>query len=109
MGIDKFRKLAKGRVNQEDLTAYIRTVLETEDETPRERAIMEVLLNGKGLGVRPQDQISWWDAYNAINEWMLYQRGRNVDNRLASAWFGDGYLLDQRAFMIADAFMAKAA
>jgi hypothetical protein len=109
MGIDKFRKLAKGRVNQEDLTAYIRTVLETENETPRERAIMEVLLNGRGLGVREQDRISWWDAYNAINEWMLYQRGRNTDNRLASAWFGDGYLLDQRAFMIADAFMAKAA
>ena len=68
MGIDKFRKLAKSNVNQKDLTAYIRTVLETENETPRERAIMEVLLNGRGLGVREQDRISWWDAYNAINE-----------------------------------------
>jgi phage/plasmid-like protein (TIGR03299 family) len=106
---DKYRRLAKSNVNQNDLTKYIRAVLQTEDVTPRENAIMDVLFNGRGIGTRPQDRISWWDAYNAINEWMLYHRGRSADSRLASAWFGDGYLLDQTAFRLADDFMAKAA
>jgi hypothetical protein len=95
---EQYAKLARARINQDDLTGYIRAVLETEDETPRERAIMDVLLNGRGLGVREQDVVTYWDAYNAINEWMLWQRGQTADNRLASAWFGDGYILDRRAF-----------
>jgi phage/plasmid-like protein (TIGR03299 family) len=99
--MEQYRLLAKKRINKKDITAYIREVLQTEDETPREKAIMEVLLNGRGLGVREADKLAWWDAYNAINEWMLYNRGQSADNRLASAWFGDGYLLDQRAFDIA--------
>jgi len=106
---DKYRRLANSNVNQDDLIKYIRAVLQTEDVTRRETAIMNVLFNGRGLGTRPQDRISWWDAYNAINEWMLYYRGRSVDSRLASAWFGDGYLLDQAAFQLADDFVAKAA
>ena len=95
---EQYAKLARARINQDDLTGYIRVVLETEDETPRERAIMDVLLNGRGLGVREQDVVTYWDAYNAINEWMLWRRGQSADNRLASAWFGDGYILDRRAF-----------
>ena len=98
---EQYAKLAKVQINQTDLTGYIREVLQTEVETPRERAILDVLMNGKGLGVREADKITWWDAYNSINEWMLYQKGSNAENRLASAWFGDGYTLDQRAFEVA--------
>jgi len=109
--IDKYQKMAKMPINKKDFQKYVRQVLSTDiEESAREKQIFDMLLNGKGgLGTDDFSKASWWHAYNAINEWALYQRGRSAENRLASAWFGDGYTLDVKAFQIADDFVSKAA
>ena len=106
--IDRFQKMAKTAISKPDLAKYVRQVLGTADETPREKQILETLINGKG-GIGIDGIPTFWDAYNAINEWILYSKGQSPDRRLASAWFGDGRVLDVHAFQIADEFMAKAA
>jgi len=98
---DQYAILAKTPINQEDLVEYVREVIQKTEETPTERKIIQTLHFGRGGVVNKDERTTWWDAYNAINEYMLYQRGANPDNRLKSAWFGDGYLIDQRAFDIA--------
>ena len=38
-----------------------------------------------------------WGAYNAITEYIGYERGANDDTRLEQAWFGAGAALNKRA------------
>lgn len=42
-----------------------------------------------------------WSAFNAVTYLVDHQAGRGVDTRLASAWYGDGKLLKQRALDLA--------
>ena len=111
--IEDYRLMAKKEISQADLRKYLRIILEVPEEVPldvisrNEKAIMAVLEGGKGLGVRANGP-TVWDAYNAVNEWGLYHRGGQQDRRLASAWFGEQYKMDLRAFDVA-LEMAKAA
>jgi hypothetical protein len=41
-----------------------------------------------------------WAAYNAVNEYLQYERGNDEDSRLDKLWFGDGANLNQRALGI---------
>lgn len=102
-----YRDLANNQVSEADLKKYIRVVLNVEPglETPREKAVIERLINGRGgIGTDDLSKATWWDAYNAVNEWMVWERGRSNDTRLASVWFGDGYTMDQRALTTAFEF-----
>lgn len=102
--VKQYRKLAKARVvKEEDMRKYIRLALDINEDksnTPRENSVIQVILNGKGLGVRGEG-VTLWDLYNGVNEWGLYHRGRTDDARLNSMWFADGYAMDQRALQTA--------
>lgn len=124
-----FKKLASKPINERDMIKYIRKVfpkavqaMETPGIEPvnedllnavieatgsldelsrREESIMNVLNGGRGKETRGKKGITYWDAYNAVNEWGLYERGRSDDSRIASAWFGQQKADDQRALAIA--------
>ena len=44
---------------------------------------------------------TWWGAYNAVTEFLSYERGRSEDTRLDSLWFGQGANLNRKALQIA--------
>jgi phage/plasmid-like protein (TIGR03299 family) len=65
--------------------------------TTRNREKVEELFDG-GMG---HDQIrgTAWAALNAVAEYTDWVRGKD-DNRVASAWFGDGRKMKQKAFEV---------
>lgn len=99
--IETYRLLASKEINQEDLKKYVKTVLGLE--TPldtlsrKETSILDTIQNGIGTQLRDGEKITLWDAYNGVNEWGLYVRGTDQNNRLNTAWFGDGSITDGRA------------
>ncbi len=51
-------------------------------------AIMKAFEEGKGTDNKAS-RGSYWTAYNAVTEWMSYDRGQKQDTRLNSLWFGE--------------------
>lgn len=107
--VDIFRTLAQKEINQEDLIKYVKTVLGLEtpiDTLSRiEKNILETIETGIGSKLH-EGKITLWDAYNGINEWGLYTRGTDQNNRIDKAWFGDGNVLDGKALDYAIKFAA---
>ena len=44
---------------------------------------------------------TWWAGLNAVGEYLAYERGRSVDARVSSLWFGEGSNLNRRALKTA--------
>lgn len=105
---DTYRIWAEKYINQDDLEKYIRLVFKKDISEPSkiEENVLEILRTGK-VGGQPEKP-TLWDAYNAVNEFLVWERGESADNRLDSAWFGDGKRIDQRAFEIADEWLKAA-
>jgi len=40
---------------------------------------------------------NYWGAYNAVNEYLNYFRGKTQDNTLNSLWFGDSNRINKKA------------
>ena len=92
---EQYRFLASKDFNQKDIQAYVKVVLgiektPDEDIKTRTRNIMDevmTLIEGpkqSATNVRG----TWWAAYNGFNEYLNYNKGRTVSNRLDSLWFG---------------------
>lgn len=109
---EQFKWLASREINEADLIRYVRIAFNPEFEkelennilegkatelilTPMENKVVELFESGIGSGM-PKGR-TWWGAYNAVNEYLMYHRGRSVDNRLNSVWFADGYSVNKRA------------
>jgi len=102
--IEQYKILANRDINSSDLEKYVKIVLTDSDEadtilTPTQNRIIDLFENGIGSDLPKMK--TWWGAYNSVNEWLMYHRGRSVDNRLASVWYADGYNLNKRALDIA--------
>lgn len=104
---EQFRLLARKSINQADLRRYVQKVFQVEDEKkagPRMLNVMEEVCRlaeeGRGNDL-PSVRGTLWTAYNGVSEWLSYERGRNIDNRLNSLWFGDGANLNRQALQAA--------
>ncbi len=110
--IEQYRWLANRDINQADLERYVKITFQPdfEDElaaldggneaidmtlSPSQNQVIQLFESGIGSGTSKAK--TWWGAYNAVNEWLMYHRGRSASNRLNSVWFADGYNLNRRA------------
>jgi phage/plasmid-like protein (TIGR03299 family) len=104
---EQYRKLARAKINRTDLRRYIRKVFDVaEDEkvSTRQQNIFDTIERyfdtGRGAKI-PSIKGTAWVAYNAVNEYLAYEAGRNQDSRLNALWFGAGAQTDRRALELA--------
>ena len=93
---EQYRFLAGKQFNQKDIEKYVKVMLDIKvadsEIKTRTRNIMDEIL---GLIEGPKQSAAnvrgtWWAAYNGFNEYLNYNKGRTVDNRLDTLWFGTG-------------------
>jgi phage/plasmid-like protein (TIGR03299 family) len=107
---EQYRQLARRKINRADLRKYIRKVFDLgEDEkvSTRQANILATVEryfdSGRGTEL-PAVKGTVWAAYNAVNEYLAYERGRSADSRLDSLWFGQAAAIDRQALQIATEF-----
>lgn len=57
--------------------------------------------SGRGTDAAPQSTGTYWQAYNAVTEYLTHDRGKDSDKRLNSLWFGDSAKMNSRALQTA--------
>ncbi len=100
------KQLSQRSVSPQEAENYIRAVLDepvlTDDPTTDSKAFQRIsgLYQGEGMGSElVSANGTAWGLLNAFTEYVdHHRRARNQDNRLDSAWFGQGALLKQKAF-----------
>lgn len=100
------KQLSQRPVSPQEVDSFIRTVLNepefTEENVQGSKMFQTVnsLYQGKGMGSELSSASgAAWGLVNAMTEYVdHHRRARNQDNRLDSAWFGQGALLKQKAF-----------
>jgi len=111
---DEYRYLASRQINKGDLEKYIKIVCdvqdtEEEDISTRTKNIMtrieELYEGGRGTEIAGVTG-TWWGAYNAVTEYLNYEKGRNANNRMNSLWFGQGSVQSRDALVAAVALSA---
>lgn len=109
------RRLAKQKVNDAFCTAFLKMLLPPPVVTEKNRdgtksvkpgniedtrgykAIMG-LFRGEAMGAGlPEANGTAWGLLNAVTQYVDHGRGRSASSRLASAWFGDGAALKDKA------------
>jgi phage/plasmid-like protein (TIGR03299 family) len=101
---EQYRKLSRCKVDRTDIRKYVKLALEMADDemaySTRQRNILECVvglcLNGVG-----NDGKTAWSAFNGVTHYTTHVYGRSADNRLRSAWYGEGKRLNDRAFDLA--------
>lgn len=103
-----YQQLARRDIVQDDLEKYIKLVFNSDKVVEAQGNLSQLqnkkLINeiqplfekGRGndmAGVKG----TAWGAYNAISEYLQYNRGADEQVRLDSLWFGQGASLNQRA------------
>lgn len=103
---EQYKNLATKNINQQDLKAYVKKVLEIEDDADASKRslnqmeeVIRLFEEGRGNNI-PSVKGTWWAAYNGFTEWLSYERGTE-NNRLNSLWFGDSANLNKKALEIA--------
>jgi len=108
---DQFRFLASKNFNQKDVDLYVKKILGIEkkveeDIKVRTRKIIDDIMSRiegpkqSAANVRG----TWWAAYNGVNEYLNYSKGRTVDNRVDSLWFGQNANMNMKALSLATEF-----
>ena len=100
------KQLSQRTVSPQEADSFIRAVLNepefTEENVQGSKMFQTVnsLYQGKGMGSELSSASGTaWGLVNAMTEYVdHHRRARNQDNRLDSAWFGQGAILKQKAF-----------
>jgi phage/plasmid-like protein (TIGR03299 family) len=102
MSAEKYTWLASRKsINKADLEAYTRAVFNLGDKptidlssTAQSKLFTINELFESGIGNRGE---SWYDAYNAVTEYLSHRAGRSVDTRYNSLWYGSAANTSQLA------------
>lgn len=104
---EQYRFLASKGVNKSDLEKYVKLVFNTKEDKDVEDVEMKeakleriatLFENGRGASDLTHN---YWGAFNAVNEYLNYDSGRTVDNRLQSLWIGQAAQTNQKALDVA--------
>lgn len=94
--IGQYQRLSAKEINNEDLKRYVTIVFEIKD-TRRSVIYPEVVRLFNDEAERGMAGPTLWGAYNAVNTYLNYFRGKTQDNTLDSLWFGDSAAVNSRA------------
>ena len=107
----QYRLLASKDINQQDLEKYVKKVFAinktgiaaltetTEGADSGSRVLAKIIPlfeSGRGNDL-PGVKGTLWGAYNAITEYVQYERGKDESIRLDNTWFGTGAALNRKA------------
>jgi len=106
--VEEARVLADRKVSRKDAIAYFLDLFygdkEEIDENSkpvqkRMAAIIDIFNNGVGQQTAGAHNTAW-GLHNAVTRFVDHERvARSVDNRINSAWFGDGQRLKMKSFV----------
>jgi phage/plasmid-like protein (TIGR03299 family) len=101
-----YRRMAATGVRREDLETYVRQVFEItkiadpEMRAKREKKMFEIVTKnfetGRGAELASANG-TVWGLYNAVTEYLSYERGHEQDTRLKALWFGHSAQTNQKA------------
>ena len=103
---EQYKYLASKMFNTADLVKYVKIILDIDLSTPsseiktRTNNVMNDILarvEGEKQSL-PGVEGTWWAAYNGVNEYLNYEKGRTANNRIDSLWFGLNANSNKRAF-----------
>lgn len=106
---EQYRMLTTKDINSKDLEKYIKIVFNTTAklvevggntaDLSNKRIIEQIVpLFEKGRGNDMAEiKGTMWAAYNAVNEYLQYERGSDNSNRMDNMWFGDSARLNKKA------------
>lgn len=106
---DEYKLLAAKGINQADVRKYVKIILDVEnvadaDLPTKTKNIMgeifAMIETGRGQK-NPLVQGTMWAAYNGVNEYLNYSKGRNASNRMDTLWFGQNATLNEKALKVA--------
>jgi phage/plasmid-like protein (TIGR03299 family) len=104
---EQYRLLARRDIAQADLRKYVRRVLKLDDQeqvstrtSNQIENIVRLFETGRGNDL-PSISGSYWAAYNAVSEFLGYERGRSQQSRLDSLWFGEAASMNRHALQVA--------
>lgn len=105
----QYRMLTQKDINSKDLEKYVKIVFNTTQKLAEvggdlsslsnKRILEQVIpLFEKGRGNDMKEiKGTYWAAYNAVNEYLQYERGTDNQNRMDNMWFGDSARLNKKA------------
>jgi phage/plasmid-like protein (TIGR03299 family) len=105
----QYRMLTQKDINSKDLEKYVKIVFNTHQKLAEVGGDLGSLSNKKILEAvvplfekgRGNDMAeikgTYWAAYNAVNEYLQYERGSDNSNRMDNMWFGDSARLNKKA------------
>ena len=105
--VKQYNQLASRQIKSTDLVKYVRIVfgLKERHRTPAQEkqekivpSVVRLFENGRGSRTAGAN---YWGAYNAVNEYLNYFRGKTQDNTLNSLWFGNSASLNKKALEVA--------
>lgn len=98
--IKQYNKLASKEIDSGSLIKYVRKVFDIE-KTGGDKLLPKIIyLFENGRGSR-EAGATYWGAYNAVNEYCNYFRGKTQQNTLNSIWFGESAELNKKALNVA--------
>lgn len=106
---EQYRALAKSDVNQKDLEAYVDVVFhnpslaQQRKELARKKqieSIQKLFETGYGAELKSAKG-TYWGLYNAVTQYLSYEKGKGEDSRLNSLWFGHSNNVNQRSLDLA--------
>jgi phage/plasmid-like protein (TIGR03299 family) len=107
---EQYRMLTRKDINRQDLEKFVKLVfvgekyveMEKQGLNPASRILENVIPlfeKGRGNDIASIKNTAW-AAYNAVNEYLQYERGTDEDLRMDKMWFGDSATLNQKALAI---------
>jgi len=106
---EQYRFLTSKEINHKDLEKYVKIVFNTTAKLAEVNGDLSSLSNkrilesviplfekGRGNDMK-EIRGTYWAAYNAVNEYLQYERGEENSTRMDSMWFGDSAAKNKKA------------
>ena len=107
---EKYKELVKKDINSNDLKKYVRQVFSSrklEDLINNYEEKEQIEAERKRLLARVEEIFdlepvhNGWTMYNSVNYYLNHERGKDLEKRYNSMWFGVNKSLDNRALALA--------